>query len=246
MNNIHTQLNQLRLAGMADALAKQFDQPHTYEELGFLERLSLLVNSEVTCRDNRKITRLLRQAKLRLNAQPADIDYRVRRGLSKDTVAQLIQFDWVRQHRNLLIEGPTGTGKTYLACALGQYACEQGISVRYYRASRLFDLLTLAHGDGSFGKVLTQLAKTEILIIDDWGLEGLKRPQRNDLLEVIEDRHGRGSTLITSQLPTGHWHEAIGDATLADAILDRLLHNAHKIKLKGESMRKRQANIDPL
>jgi DNA replication protein DnaC len=246
MNNTLNQLNSLRLTGMADALTKQFDQPHTYEELGFLERLSLLVNSEATCRDNRKITRLLKQAKLRLNAQPDDIDYQARRGLSKDTVAQLLQLDWVNRHRNILIEGPTGTGKTYLACALGQYACEQGISVRYYRASRLFDRLTLARGDGSFGKLLTQLAKTEVLIIDDWGLEVLTQPQRNDLLEVIEDRHGRGSTLITSQLPTAHWHEAIGDPTLADAILDRLLHNAHKIKLKGESMRKKQAKVDPL
>lgn len=244
MNHTLTQLNSLRLTGMAEALTQQLDQPHTYEELGFLERLSLLVNSEVTCRDNRKITRLLKQAKLRLNAQPADIDYRARRGLSKDAVAQLMQFDWVKQHRNLLIEGPTGTGKTFLACALGHYACEQGISVRYYRASRLFETLTIAHGDGSFGKLLTQLAKTDILLIDDWGLEVLTQSQRNDLLEVIEDRQGRGSTMITSQLPTAHWHEAIGDPTIADAILDRLLHNAHKVKLEGESMRKKQANID--
>ena len=162
-------------------------------------------------------------------------------GLSKDTVAQLLEFDWIKKHRNLLIEGPTGTGKTFLACALGQYACEQGISVRYFRSSRLFDQLTVAHGDGSFGKLLMQLAKTDLMIIDDWGLEVLTQPQRNDLLEVIEDRHGEGSTLITSQLPTVHWHEAVGDPTLADAILDRLLHNAHRVKLEGESMRKRQA-----
>jgi len=244
MNNTLTQLNSLRLTGMAKALEQQYQQPHTYEELGFLERLSLLINNEVTCRDNRKITRLLRQARLRLNAQPADIDYRSRRGLNKDTMAQLLQFDWVKKHRNILIEGPTGTGKTYLACALGQTACEQGISVRYYRASRLLEMLTVAHGDGSFGKVLVQLQKTEILIIDDWGLEVLTRQQRTDLLEVIEDRHGNGSTLITSQLPIPHWHEAIGDPTLADAILDRLLHNAHKIKLKGESLRKKQSKAD--
>lgn len=246
MNNTLQQLHSLRLTGMAEALSQQIDQPNTYEELGFRERLSLLVNSEATCRDNRKITRLLRQAKLRLNAQPADIDYRAQRGLHKDSIAQLLQLDWIRQHRNLLIEGPTGTGKTFLACALGQYSCEQGISVRYYRASRLFESLTIAHGDGSFGKLLTQLAKTELLIIDDWGLQILTQPQRNDLLEIIEDRHGRGATLITSQLPIPHWHEAIGDPTLADAILDRLLHNAHKIKLKGESMRKKQADVDPL
>ncbi len=246
MNNTLQQLHSLRLTGMAEALSQQIDQPNTYEELGFRERLSLLVNSEATCRDNRKITRLLKQAKLRLNAQPADIDYRAQRGLHKDTIAQLLQLDWIRQHRNLLIEGPTGTGKTFLACALGQHACEQGISVRYYRASRLFESLTIAHGDGSFGKLLTQLAKTELLIIDDWGLQILAQTQRNDLLEIIEDRHGRGATLITSQLPIPHWHEAVGDPTLADAILDRLLHNTHKIKLRGESMRKKQANIDLL
>ncbi len=246
MHNTLQQLHSLRLTGMAEALSQQIDQPNTFEELGFRERLALLVNSEATCRDNRKITRLLKQARLRLNAQPADIDYRAQRGLHKDTLAQLLQLDWIRKHRNLLIEGPTGTGKTFLACALGQHACEQGISVRYYRASRLFETLTIAHGDGSFGKLLTQLAKTELLIIDDWGLQILTQAQRNDLLEIIEDRHGRGATLITSQLPIAHWHEAIGDPTLADAILDRLLHNAHKIKLKGESMRKKQANVDPL
>lgn len=243
MNHTQTlqQLHDLRLTGMADAFSQQLDQPNTYEELGFIERLSLLVNSEATCRDNRKITRLLRQAKLRLHAQPADIDYQARRGLHKDTMAQLLQLDWVRQHRNLLIEGPTGTGKTFLACALGERICEHGLSVRYYRASRLFEALTMAHGDGSFGKLLTQLAKTDCLIIDDWGLDVLSQQQRNDLLEIMEDRHGRGATLITSQLPVSHWHEAIGDPTLADAILDRLLHTATKIQLKGESMRKKQA-----
>ena len=243
MNHTQTlqQLHSLRLTGMADAFSQQLDQPNTYEELGFIERLSLLVNSEATCRDNRKITRLLRQAKLRLHAQPADIDYQARRGLHKDTMAQLLQLDWVRHHRNLLIEGPTGTGKTFLACALGQSICEHGLSVRYYRASRLFETLTMAHGDGSFGKLLTQLAKTDCLIIDDWGLDVLSQQQRNDLLEIMEDRHGRGATLITSQLPVSHWHEAIGDPTLADAILDRLLHTATKIQLKGESMRKKQA-----
>jgi DNA replication protein DnaC len=243
MNHTQTlqQLHSLRLTGMADAFSQQLDQPNTYEELGFIERLSLLVNSETTCRDNRKITRLLRQAKLRLHAQPADIDYQARRGLHKDTMAQLLQLDWVRHHRNLLIEGPTGTGKTFLACALGQSICEHGLSVRYYRASRLFETLTMAHGDGSFGKLLTQLAKTDCLIIDDWGLDVLSQQQRNDLLEIMEDRHGQGATLITSQLPVSHWHEAIGDPTLADAILDRLLHTATKIQLKGESMRKKQA-----
>lgn len=242
-NTLIDQLNILRLNGMVDALKQQQDQPTTYSELGFVERLSLLVNSELTVRDNRKISRLLKVAKLRVSAHPNDLDYRTQRGLSKDLVAQLLSFNWVDQHRNVLIEGPTGTGKTYLACVLGQAACERGISVRYLRASRLFDMLALGHADGSYGNLLNQLQKTQILIMDDWGLEILKRAQRTDLLEVLEDRHDRGSTIITSQLPTQHWHEVIGDPTLADAILDRLLHNAHKVVLKGESMRKKQTKI---
>lgn len=236
-----TQLNELRLTGMAEQLGYQFDQPNAYEELGFIERFSLLVTHEATVRDNRKVTRLLKQAKLRLSAHPNDIDYRVQRGLHKDTVAHLLALDWVHKGRNVMIEGPTGTGKTFLACVLGQAACEHGLSTRYFRASRLFEALTLSHGDGSFGKLLAQLAKVRLLIIDDWGLDTLTQQQRNDLLEVIEDRNGSGATLITSQLPTKHWHDAIGEATLADAILDRLLHNAHKIQLKGESMRKIRA-----
>jgi DNA replication protein DnaC len=158
-------------------------------------------------RDNRKITRLLRQAKLRLNAQATDIDYQTKRGLNKSTVAQLLQFNWVKQHRNILTEGSTGRGRPFLACVLGQACCEKGVSVRYYRASRLLEMLTIAQGDGSFGKVLMQLRKTEVLIIDDWGLGTLKRQQSMDLMEVIEDRHSNGSTIITSQLPTNHWHE---------------------------------------
>lgn len=245
MNTQHTlqQLHSLRLTGMADSLSQQLEQPNTVEDLGFMERLSMLVNHEATSRDNRKITRLLRQAKLRLNAQPADIDYAAHRGLNKDSMAQLLQLEWIRRHHNCLIEGPTGTGKTYLACALGQTACEHGLSVRYYRASRLFEALTIAHGDGTFGKLLIQLAKTDLLIIDDWGLDVLTQRQRNDLLEIMEDRHALAATLITSQLPISHWHEAIGDPTLADAILDRLLHNSYKIKLKGESMRKKLSTI---
>ena len=233
-----TTLNELRLTGMAEQLSYQFDQPNTYDELGFIERLSLLIHHEATTRDNRKVTRLIRQAKLRFSAQPHDIDYRAKRGLYKDTMAQLLSFDWINKNRNVLIEGPTGTGKTFIACVLGQAACEHGISTKYIRASRLFDALTLSHGDGSYTTLLAQIAKSKLLIIDDWGLDTLNQQNRNDLLEIIEDRHGNGATLITSQLPTHHWHDAIGEATLADAILDRLLHNAHKIQLKGESMRK--------
>ncbi len=236
-----TQLNELRLTGMAEQLSYQFDQPNTYDELGFIERLSLLINHEASTRDNRKVTRLLRQAKLRYSGQVSDIDYRSKRGLHKDTMAQLLSLDWINKSRNVLIQGPTGTGKTFLACVLGQAACEHGISTKYIRASRLFEALTLSHGDGSYTKLLAQIAKIKLLIIDDWGLDTLNQQNRNDLLEIIEDRHGNGATLITSQLPTNHWHDAIGEATLADAILDRLLHNAHKIQLEGESMRKIQS-----
>lgn len=237
-----TQLNELRLTGMAEQLNYQFDQPNTYDDLGFIERLSLLVTHEATTRDNRKVTRLIRQAKLRFSAHPHDVDYRAKRGLHKDTMAQLLSFDWIHKNRNVLIEGPTGTGKTFVACVLGQAACEHGISTQYFRSSRLFETLTLSHGDGSYTKLLAQMAKIKLLIIDDWGLDSLNQQNRNDLLEIIEDRHGNGATLITSQLPTNHWHDAIGEATLADAILDRLLHNAHKIQLQGESMRKIMAN----
>lgn len=238
-------LHQLRLGGMADALEIQLNQPNTYDELGFFERLEMLANAESTYRENRKISRLIKQAKLRINGSLNQIDYKNRQGLSKDTVAQLSGLDWVRAKRNLLIEGPTGTGKTFVACAMGMHCCERGTSVRYYRSSRLFDALTVAHGDGSFAKVLTQLSKVDVLIIDDWGLDSLTQTQRNDMLEIMEDRHGNSSTIITSQLPVTHWHEVIGDPTLADAILDRLLHNSHKIKLQGDSMRKAAMAIEP-
>ena len=231
-------LRSLRLTGMAEGLEQQQAQPSTHEELGFDERLALLIDRETTYRNNNKVTRLLKVAKLKLQAYPEDIDYRHPRGLQKSQFADLLSSHWIHQHHNVLITGPTGCGKTYLGCVLATQACRHGLSVRYFRTSRLLEALNIAHGDGRFTKLTAQLAKTDLLILDDRGLEKMTLSQRNDLLEIMEDRHGLKSTLITSQLPIIQWHKAIGDATLADAVLDRLLHNSHKLTLKGESMRK--------
>ncbi|MEX2489703.1 MAG: IS21-like element helper ATPase IstB [Pseudomonadales bacterium] len=236
-------LRTLKLTGMADGLEQQLAQPSTHEELGFEERLALLVDREGTHRNNNKVGRLLAAARLKLQAYPEDIDYHHQRGLQKSQFADLLSSHWIHQHHNVLITGPTGCGKTYLGCVLATQACRHGLSVRYYRTSRLLEALSIAHGDGRFPKLIQQLAKTDLLVLDDWGLEKMTLGQRNDLLEIMEDRHGLRSTLITSQLPINQWHQAIGDATLADAILDRLLHNSHKIKLKGESMRKTMSKM---
>jgi len=237
------QLRSLKLTGMAIALEQQQTQPATHGELSFEERLDLLVEREVTFRSNNKVSRLLKAAKLKIQANPEDIDYTHPRGLQKNQLSSLLNGSWIEQHNNVLVTGPTGCGKTYLACVLATQACRLGFSVRYFRTSRLLESLSIAHGDGRFSKLINQLAKTDVLLLDDWGLEILTLGQRNDLLEIMEDRHSLKSTLITSQLPITQWHKAIGDATLADAILDRLVHNAHKLKLKGESMRKARNNI---
>ena len=236
-------LRSLKLTGMADGLEQQINQPSTHEELGFDERLSLLVDREATHRKNNKVTRLMKAAKLKLQAYPEDIDYQHPRGLNKSQFADLLSNQWIHQHHNVLITGSTGCGKTYLGCVLATQACREGLSVRYFRTSRLLEALSIAHGDGRFTRLILQLAKTDLLVLDDWGLEKMTLSMRNDMLEIMEDRHGSKSTLITSQLPLEQWHKAIGDATLADAILDRLLHNSHKLKLKGESMRKAMSKM---
>ncbi len=238
-----TALRQLKLGGMASALQSQLEQVGTYEGLAFTERLALLVEQETLIREQRKQERLIRQARFKLAACVADIDYQHRRNITSSQIARLAQSDWINRGQNLLITGPCGSGKTYLACALGQNACVHGYSVRYYRLSRLFLELTQTKADGTYHKQLKQLAKIQVLLIDDWGLEKMAPAHRNDLLEIMDDRHGHASTIVISQLPTDQWYASIGDNTLADAILDRLMHNAHRLELKGESMRKKHRQL---
>jgi DNA replication protein DnaC len=208
-------------------------------ELSFDERLGLLVDRELTERDDRRLTTRLHKAKLRQAACIEDIDYRHPRGLDKALMMRLATCQWVRDHHNVLMTGPTGIGKTWLACALGHKACRDGYSVLYARLPRLLQEMPTAKGDGRYGKVMAALAKTDLIILDDWGLAQFDDASRHDVLELLEDRHGRRATIVTSQFPIEHWHEAIGNPTLADAILDRLVHNAYKLSLKGDSMRKR-------
>ncbi|WP_439105818.1 IS21-like element helper ATPase IstB [Congregibacter sp.] len=235
-------LQTLKLTGMVAALADQMTSPEI-DELAFEERLGLLVDREITERENRRMSNRLRRAKLRHQATLEDIDYRNPRGLDKGLIQSLAACQWVKEHLNVLITGPTGAGKTWLACALAHKACREGYTAQYVRLTRLLRELMIAKGDGSYPKLLANVAKVDVLILDDWGLMKLSAENRRDLLEVLEDRHGRRSTVATSQLPIEEWHGVIGDATLADAILDRLVHNTYKINLRGESMRKRQAKL---
>ena len=233
------QLRQLKLSGMAQALLSQQEQLGHYGDLSFEERLQYIIENESLHRDNRKQQRLLRNAKLKLNATVSEIDYQHPRGLKRSQMAGLVQCEWISKGQNTLLTGPCGCGKTYLACALGHSACLKGYSVRYFRLSRLLLTLSQAKADGTYQRLLKTLAATHLLIIDDWGLEPLTAANRSDLMEIMDDRHGTNATVMISQLPTEQWHQAIGDNTLADAILDRLMHNAHRLKLKGESMRKK-------
>jgi DNA replication protein DnaC len=235
-------LTTLRFTGMAAALGDQM-QMNSLDDLGFEERLGILLDREMAVRQTRAMNTRLRKARLRQDGCIEDINFRHPRGLDKSLVMRLADCQWIKEHNNLLITGPTGVGKTYLACAFAQKACREGYSTLYLRITKLFEDLALAKGDGRYLKLLTAFAKADLLVLDDYGLEQLGRDQRHDLLEILEDRHGLKSTLVTSQLPIDHWHEQIGDPTLADAILDRLVHSAHKIKLNGESMRKKNANL---
>ena len=236
----------LGLTGMVKALDEQRQAEATFDSLGFEDRLGLLVDREAAERDAKRLTTRLKFAALRQAACVEDLDLRTPRGIDRAVMAHLIDGAWIGRYENLLITGPTGLGKSWIACALGHKACRDGRRVAYHRVPKLFEALATARGDGRHARMLKALERTELLILDDWGLSVLPAPDRRDLLEILEDRHGRGSTIVTSQLPVEHWHEAIGDPTLADAILDRLVHNAHRLPLAGESMRKRVARMKPL
>jgi DNA replication protein DnaC len=230
----------LRLTGMAKALSEQLDLPES-QALSFAARLGLLVDREMTVRSDRRLTTRWRQAQLRLSASSEDIDYRHPRGLDTSLLLRLVSCPWLHDRHHGLITGPTGIGKTWLACALGHKACREGYTVLSLRLPRLLQERPIAKGDGRYPKLMASLAQTALLSLDDWGLATLRDEHRRDVLALLEDRHGRGATIVTRQFPVDHWHDAIGDPTLADAILDRLLHNAYKITRRGESMRNRHA-----
>ncbi|MCA9917428.1 MAG: IS21-like element helper ATPase IstB [Anaerolineales bacterium] len=230
-------LAQLRLTGFRQALEEQLAMPH-YADLSFEERLGLLLDVEVTRRHHNRLKRRIQHARFPLQATMEDLDLSSRRGLHKAEVLQLSQSEWVGQRLNMLVLGPTGAGKTYLAAALGRAACEAGYTVLYTRTSRLLQSIKLAQADGSFPQLLQRLSRTQLLIFDDWLRDALSRSQARDLLEILDDRYGLAATMIVTQVPVIEWHAQIPDPTLADAILDRLIHNAYRLELKGESMRK--------
>ncbi|HET9114042.1 MAG TPA: IS21-like element helper ATPase IstB [Burkholderiales bacterium] len=241
---IHTTLAQLRslkLDGLANGLEEQLAQPGM-TALSFEERMALLVDREVHLRNDRKLLRLLRNARLKYGqAAIEDIDSRTGRGIDRREVMSLALGDWVNAGHSILITGPTGAGKSWLACALAQYACRRGYTAIYQRVPRLQEELRIRHGSGTFGKWLLQLAKTDVLVLDDWGMGAIDSMTRSDLLEIIDDRAANKATIITSQLPVEHWHAWIGDATIADAILDRIMQRNHRFTLTGESLRVEQS-----
>jgi len=233
-------LHALKLPSMAAGLAEQ-EASTAHQGLSFGERLGLLVDRELTDRENRRMERYLKAAKLRINAVVEDVDFRRRRGLERSVVLSLAESGWVRSHHNIAVVGPTGVGKTFLACALANAAIRRGHTALYLRAPRMLDELALARVDGRFQRLTASWARIDVLVIDDFLLRALSADQAADVLEVIEDRAGLRSTIITSQLPIAMWHEAMAEPTVADAVLDRLLAHLHRIELIGESMRRPEA-----
>jgi DNA replication protein DnaC len=233
-------MHAMKLTSLAETFERVLRSPE-FSQMSFEERVGMMIDAEHDAREQRKLTRRLQWARLRHQASLEDVDWQSPRGLDRQVVLSLGRCAWLRDHQNLLITGPTGVGKSWLACAFAQRACRSGHSAYYARAPRLHQDLLVARADGSYGRMLARFAKTELLVIDDFALTPLKDQERRDLLEILEDRHERASTLLTSQLPVKAWHEAIGEPTLADAICDRLVHAAHKIELKGASLRERKA-----
>ncbi len=252
MHTTLAQLRTLKLNGLATSLEEQLTQPGM-ASMSFEERLALLIDREIHYRTDRRLVRLLKQAHLKYpQAAIEDIDTRPTRGIDRNAVMSLALGDWVSAGHSILISGPTGAGKSWLACALAQYACRRGFSALYQRVPRLQEELRVMHGSGTFVKWLIQLAKTDVLVLDDWGMGAIDSATRSDLLEIIDDRSASRATIITSQLPIEHWHAWIGDATIADAMLDRIMQRHHRFTLTGDSLRqekpktnKREKNIEP-
>jgi len=242
---LHPTLDKLKALKLEGMLAGMRDQSALagVEALSFEERLGLLVDHELTLRENQKLKQRLNKAKLRQDAAMEDIDLRAERHLDRGQLLALSSCDWLRRHENCILTGPTGVGKSFLSCALANKACREGFSVSYFRVPRLFGELAVAKADGSYGRKLHTMARCDLLVLDDWGIAPFTDEQRRDMLELLDDRYGRRSTLVAAQVPVEKWHEVIADPTLADAILDRLLHNAYKISIQGESMRKLRGSL---